>query len=473
MTTHIRARRSLAGLVALTALLAGGPPAVSASAPTPAEAQVAAGRHTSTHVNSVQQWNDTAGQVALASCISPGNNPLHESRMYAMTSLAVHDALNSVDRRYKPYASRYKGAKRASADAAVAAAARTVLVSTVEDLPDGFADCRPAAVQVAEDAYAASLDEIPDGTSEDAGVAAGVAAAKAIIAKRVGDGSDTPLMVEDYPQGTKPGQWRFTPDRPFAFAPGWADVKPFALKGNAGFKAAPPYPLRSKAYARDFAEVKALGGDGVGTPSARTADQTQAARFWIESSPLQWNRIARSAAQSEHLDQWESARLFALLNMALADGYVASWAVKYDDLFWRPVTAIPEAASDGNRATSPDPTWTPLDTTPPIPDHDSAHAVQGAAAAAVMRSFFGTDRIAFSTCSLTLPEGQRCGDSGETQRHYRGFWQAAQENANSRVWVGYHFRHASEVGLTHGRTVGGLVVSRLLKPTNGNYAKVR
>ncbi len=475
MFTQRRAHRTLGG-IALTALVAASAPTLTASADQPSAYPSSAypspshpsPPYPSTEVNSVQQWNDTAGQVAVASCISPNGNPLHESRMYAMTFLAVHDALNTVDRRYQPYAPGKKKTttKGASADAAVAGAARTVLVSAVEELPVP-PECRAAALEVAQDAYTTALEAVPDGPAEDAGVATGVAAAERIIARRAGDGSDTPLVVKDFEQGTEPGQWRFTPDRPFAFAPGWADVKPFALKGKAGFRAAPPYPLRSKAYARDFAEVKALGGDGVGTPSARTADQTEAARFWIESSPLQWNRIARSVAVQRELDPWESARLFALLNTALADGYIASWAVKYDDLFWRPVTAIPEAGNDGNRATKPDPTWTPLDTTPPIPDHDSAHAVQGAAAATVMTRFFGTDRVSFSTCSLTLPEGQQCDDPNPTERTYRRFSQAAQENADSRVWVGYHFRHASEVGLGHGRRVAILATSGLLKKARG------
>lgn len=469
MTTHLRARGAFGGLVALTALVAAGAPTLSASARSLPEAS------SSPQANSVQQWNDTAGQVALASCISPGNDPLHESRMYAMTFLAVHDALNAVDRRYRSYASGGTETTKASADAAVAAAAYTVLVSTVEELPDLFAGCKAAGVQVAEDAYMAALADVPDGKAEDAGVAVGTNAAEEIIALRAGDGSDTPVVVEDYPQGTEPGEWRFTPDRPFAFAPGWAEVEPFALKGQAGFHAAPPYPLRSTAYARDFAEVKALGGDGVGTPSARTPDQTEAARFWIESSPLQWNRIARSVAVERELDRWESARLFALLNTALADGYVASWAVKYDDPFWRPVTAIHEAATDGNPRTTADPSWTPLDTNPPIPDHDSAHAVQGAAAATVMARLFGTDRVSFSTCSLTLPEGQQCDDTTPTERDYTRFWQAAQENADSRVWVGYHFRHASEVGLRHGRQVANQVMSGLLTkaPAGSHHHRAR
>ena len=121
-------------------------------------------------------------------------------------------------------------------------------------------------------------------------------------------------------------------------------------------------------------------------------------------------------------------------------------------------------SSNDNPATMADPDWNPLDTTPPIPDHDSAHAVQGAAAATVMASMFGTDRISFQTCSLTVPEGDRCDDPSPTLRSYPGFWQAARENADSRVWVGYHFRHASEVGLDHGRTVARLVMNRELKP---------
>lgn len=456
MLTQLRPHRTLGGLVALTALVAAGGPTLPAA------------EHPSPEANAVQQWNHTAGQVAKASCISPVADPLHESRMYAMTFLAVHDALNTIDRRFRPYAPGGTKPKHASADAAVAAAARTVLVANVEELPDLFADCRVAGVQVAEDAYVDALAAIPDGPVEDAGVAAGAAAAQRVIAIRADDGSDTPVIVDDYVQGTEPGQWRFTPDRPFAFAPGWADVEPFALKGKAGFRAAPPYRLGSWAYARDFAEVKALGGDGVTTPSARTADQTEAARFWIESSPLQWNRIARSVAVARRLDPWESARLFALLNTALADGYIATWAVKYDNAFWRPVTAIREAATDGNRATRPDPTWTPLDTTPPIPDHDSAHALEGAAAATVLATVFGTDRVTFSTCSLTLPEGQRCDDPTPTMREFTRFSQAAQENANSRVWVGYHFRHASEVGLRHGHRVANLVMDGLLRKAPGN-----
>ncbi|SOC52379.1 vanadium-dependent haloperoxidase [Ornithinimicrobium cerasi] len=439
--------RVAAGLVVSLSLVATALPASPVAPPGPAG-------------NAVLDWNAVAGEVAVAACLSPGGNPLHESRMYAMTSLAVHDALNAVERRYEGHSfSGHDGG--ASADAAVAAAARTVLVATVEDLPaDLFGGCRRPAVEVAETAYALALAAVPDGPAESRGVALGRAAAEAILAERADDGSDTPLIVSDYPQGTEPGEWRFTPGAPFAFAPGWGEVDPFVIPGSAGFHVAGSYPVRSAAYAHDLAEVKALGGDGVGTPSARTPDQTEAARFWIESSPLQWNRIARGLAGSEGLDAHDAGRMFALLNMALADGYISSFAVKYDDPFWRPVTAIREADADGNRRTTGDPHWTPLDPTPPIPDHDSAHAVEGAAAATVIADVLGGDD-AFSECSFTLPPGQRCDDATPTLRSFDGIWEAAEENAESRVLVGYHFRRATEVGLRHGEQVARFALDEL------------
>jgi hypothetical protein len=416
-----------------------------------------------TDPNAVQRWNAVAARAALAACLSPGNDPLHESRMYALASLAAHDALNAVDRRYASYASHPSGGSGADTDAAVAAASRTALVAALADLPPEFAECRAASLALVEDAYTAELTGVGDGPAKDLGVAVGTAAAAAVLATRVDDGSDTPIIVDasGYQQGTEPGEWRFTPDRPFAFAPGWGEVRPFALRGGQARHVDQPYPLRSRAYARDLETVKRLGGDGITTPSARTPDQTQAARFWIESSPLQWNRIARSVAVDRRLDSWESARLFSLLDMALADGYVASFGVKYANPFWRPVTAIREAATDGNRRTTADPTWTPLDTTPPIPDHDSAHAVQGGAAAAVLARTLGTDDLSFRTCSLTLPEGQRCDDGSPVLRSYASFSQAAQENADSRVWVGYHFPHASRTGLAHGYQIGRIVADDL------------
>ena len=290
----------------------------------------------------------------------------------------------------------------------------------------------------------------------------GQASAAAILALRARDGSDTPLQDLAYPQGTNPGEYRFTPGFNFVFAPGWGRVTPFVLRNGSQFRPGPPYQVGSNQYTADFNEVKAIGGDNVTTPSPRTLDQTQIGLFWLESSPLAWNRIARSVSASRGLDLGENARLFGLLNLALADGYIASWDTKYHYSFWRPVTAIHTADSDGNPDTVGDATWTPLQLTYPIPDYDSGHSVQGGTAAQVLRDFFGTDDISFSACSLTLPPGSRCTDPSPVFRAYTNFSQAAEENGLSRILVGIHFRHAVREGIQHGRKIGNRAVNMLL-----------
>lgn len=415
--------------------------------------------------DAVIAWNDNAGMAAIAACLSPLNNPLHESRMYAMMHVAIHYALNAIDRRAHPYAMDIH-VPGASPSAAVAAAARGVLIPLLEELPLPFSDCvvNAKAVEGVETDYATAVDAIPNGPAKTLGLAVGRAASAVILAVRAADGSDTPLFDTAYPQGTLPGEYRFTPGFDFALAPGWADVTPFVLKNSAQFRPSPPDAVTSKQYAKDFTEVQRLGGDGVTIPSARTPDQIQMARFWVESSPLLWNRIARTVATEKGLDLWENARLFGLLNMALADGYVGTFDTKYQAYnYWRPVTAIRAADTDGNPRTEADPTWTPLVPTPPIPEYDSGHAVEGGAAAQVLTRFFGTDRVRFTSCSFTMPPGQTCTDASPVLRHYTSFSQAAEENGFSRILVGFHFRKAVEAGIVHGAKIDDRAVNRLLR----------
>jgi hypothetical protein len=414
--------------------------------------------------DAVTAWNARAGAAAVAACISPADDPLHESRLYAMMHVAIHDALNAIDRRSRPYAYDAQASPIASPEAAIAAAARDVLVATISQIPQPFPPiCITLGVASAEASFAAAVAAIPDGPAKTEGLQVGQAAAAAILALRANDGSDTPL-IGTVPPAAQPGDYRFTPGFNFAFAPGWGNVSPFALNHAAQYRPDPPYNVASKQYAADLNEVKALGGDGTITPSTRTPDQTQIGLFWIESSPLAWNRLARSVSASEGLDLWANARLFGLLNLAMADGYIASWNTKYHYLFWRPVTAIHEADDDGNPDTAADPTWTPLQLTYPLPDYDSAHATEGGAAAEVLEQFFGTDDINFSACSLTLPAGSRCGEAGEVLRSYSAFSQAANENAESRIFIGIHFRDAVEKGVQHGRQIGKRTVNLLMKP---------
>jgi hypothetical protein len=201
------------------------------------------------------------------------------------------------------------------------------------------------------------------------------------------------------------------------------------LKRASQFRPGPPYNLHTKKYADDLNEVKALGGDGITTPSTRTPEQTEIGRFWIESSPFAWNRLTRDVAAGRGLDSWENARLFGLLNLALADGYIASWDTKFHYLFWRPVTAIHEADHDGNSRTAGDPTWTPLQLTYPMPDYDSGHSVEGGAAAQALADFFGTDAVSFLACSYTLPAGSRCTDPSPVLRSFASFGSCRRECA--------------------------------------------
>ena len=418
--------------------------------------------------NAVTAWNAHAGEAVTAACSLGGYAP-QEARLYAMVHVAIHDALNGIDRRSRAYAASLDATPGTSPEAAVAAAARNVLVSVLGSfsffLP---ADCISAGIASAEADYAAALAAIPNGSAKTRGVALGQAAASAILALRASDGFDTPPVDPAYQEGTAPGEYRYTPGTPFAFAPHLGeDLDPFVLKDGSQFRPGPPYSLTSRKYAADVNEVQRLGGDDVTTPSARTADQTEIALFWVESSPLAWNRLSRAIATARGLDLWESARLFGLLNLALTDGYIGSFEAKYHYRFWRPVTAIRLAGIDGNPDTTADPTWTSLLPTPPIPDYDSGHAVQGGAAAQVLKKFFGTDKMTFSACSLTLPAGQTCSDASPTLRHFTSFSQAADENAVSRIYVGFHFRDAVDTGLRHGAKIANHAVSHSLRPVRG------
>jgi hypothetical protein len=408
-------------------------------------------------------WNANAGRAAIAACLSPGGNALAEARMYAMVHAAMHDALNAVDRQSRPYVFDAAVTAPTSASAAIAAAARDVLVSVIMQLQESPA-CIQSGVASVDADYALALGAIPNGVEKTRGIALGQAAGAAVIALRAVDGSDTPVIDPAYPQGTQPGEYQFTPGTPFAFAPGWGNVTPFVLERSSQFRSGPPYRVDSKNYADDFNEVKSLGGDGL-VMNSRTPEETEIAFFWVESAPLAWNRLARDVSIQRQLTLHENARLFGLLNLAMADGYIGSFEGKYHYNFWRPVTAIHLADTDGNPDTAGDPTWIPaLGFTYPMPDHDSAHAVEGGAAAEVLKQFFGTDDIVFSACSLTLPAGSTCTDATPKLRFFSSFSAAAEENGRSRILVGIHFRRAVTEGIEHGRKIGRRAASLYLKP---------
>ncbi len=420
--------------------------------------------------DAVLTWNENAGEAATAACITPLGDPLHESRIYAIVHIAIHDALNAIDRRSRPYAFDGPGQRGASPDAAVAAAARTVLVALISQLPSELtpAPCIAAGKASAEADYAVALGLIPDSQAKTQGIALGNAAAGAILARRATVGAVGPFLNFACPQDTDPGEYQCTPGTPFIAFEVWENVTPFVLKDSSQFRPGPPYAVTKKKYTADFNEVKSLGGDGITTPSARTADQTEIALFWWESSPLKWNRIARavSVATAPGLDLWENARLFGLLNVALADGYIAMVATKNHYNYWRPVTAIQTGDTDGNPDTTGDPAWTPLRPTPADQDYASGHSIEGGAAAEVLKQFFGTDRISFQDCGVTLPAGSTCSDPSPVLRSYTSFSQAAAENAYSRILIGFHFRKSVEEGTEYGRKIGKRAANLYLRPVH-------
>jgi len=418
--------------------------------------------------DAVTVWNANAGMAATKACIAPLDDPFHESRIYAIMHVAMHDALNAIDRRFRPYAFDKPAAPGASPEAAVAAAARDVLVPLLRQLPSELVaqSCIDAGMASVEADYAAALAAIPNAPAKAQGIAVGQAAAAAILAMRATDGVTGPFLNHNCSQATRPGQYQCTPGSPFIVFETWEKVTPFVLQDMAQFRPGPPYAVTEKGFTADFNEVKSLGGNGITTPSARTADQTKIALFWYESSPLKWSRIARAVSIKKGLNLWENARLFGLLNMALADGYIAMVATKNHYNYWRPVTAIQTGETDGNPDTTGNPTWTPLRATPPDQDYASGHAIEGGAAAEVLKQVFGSDQISFQDCGVTLPAGSTCSDPTPVLRSYASFSQAAAENAYSRILIGFHFRKSIEEGTAYGRKIGERAVNLYLRPAN-------
>ena len=382
--------------------------------------------------NAVTHWNAVATEAFAP---SQGTNPMAQSRTLAILHAAVHDALNAIERRFEAYTPGLGAAPGASVDAAVAAAARDVLVAL---LPDQAA--------LVEAAYGRALAAVADGPAKIAGIAAGQASALATMTRRQGDGFETATEPVYVPRSS-PGEYRFTPPFNFAALPGLGRVTPFVVDIQE-HAVDGPQRLSSVKYARDLAYVKALGDIN---SSIRTPEQSEIAQFWYEDSPLGWNRIANTVVRQRGLDPWSAARTFALVNFAMADGFITGFEAKYRFRFWRPETAIHEAATDGNRLTEEDATWRPFMVTPPVPDYPSTHTVLGWAAAEVLIELFG-DKVPYAADSLTLPG---------VIRHFKGFSAAAEENGQSRLYAGIHFSHAVRDGRRQGRSVGRAVAEAL------------
>ena len=316
----------------------------------------------------------------------------------------------------------------------------------------------PAQQATLDAALASSLAAVPDGPAEDAGVAFGKLVADRMLAERADDGSTD---VVTYVPGTGPDDWQPTPP---AFAPAalpqWATVEPFGISSPDQFRADPPPSLDSPEFTQAFNQIKAIGA---ANSTTRTAEQTEIARFWAGPSgtvqpPGHWNSIARGVADAQDNSLAQNARMFALLNIGMADALITAWDTKFEYSFVRPVTAIRNADNDGNPDTVADPAWSPLLTTPGHPSYMAAHSTLSATAATVLAEFFGNDAIAF-TSSAEISAG-----GPVITRSFDGFWEAAEEAGASRIYGGIHWSFDNEAGLEAGHSVGEFVADNLLRP---------
>jgi len=388
--------------------------------------------------NVILHWNELLMQ-SLPS--QPPRVPL--SRNMALVHVAMFDAVNAIDRSYEPYHARVHASRGASQEAAAAQAAHDTLVALY-----------PGRQAIYDTALAEDLAGIPTGRARQ-GVAIGQEVARQILDLRADDHAAD--IVTYTPPNNDPGQWHPThPDFSPAGAVHVPLVTPFATESSAQFRPGPPPALTSNAYTIAFNEAKALGR---ATDSSRSADQTLVAGLWRTAlgNHQVWNRIAQDMAEDRDAPLVEDARLFALMNMTMHDGLQTSFGAKYHYALWRPVEAIRRAAEDGNPNTLADPAWTTLHpTTPPYPTYSGNAATIGASCATVLAGVFGDD-VAFQ-----FDWGSN-GFPGVT-RSYENFWAAADEQANSRIYGGIHFRFDSEAGQQIGRNVGGHVMDNFLQP---------
>jgi hypothetical protein len=389
----------------------------------------------------VLRWNEALW--AALQTVNPAGP--YATRMAAIVEAAVYDAVNSIAQTYTPYLADIPAPAGTSADAAAATAAHDTLIAFF-----------PTQATMLDLELKASLQGIKDGDAKTAGIQVGQTAAQNILAARANDGSDT---VVNYVPGTDPGNWQPTPPAFAApVAPQWPQVKPFCLQSDSQFRAPPPPALTSPEYTAAFNLTKDLG---VGDSTSRTPDQTEAAIFWqgLYASPnstlSMLNQIAEQVTVARSNSLVDNARLFALLNLTLADDVIACWDSKYTYNFWRPVTAIRAADTDGNPDTVADPNWTPLMATPAHPSYPSGHSSVMGGFATVLDSFFGTDAIPFTVSYVGLP--------GVT-RSYDSFTAAANECDLSRIWVGFHWSFDLSAGDALGRSVGAYIVQNFLLP---------
>jgi hypothetical protein len=402
--------------------------------------------HAATQANELTNWNRIATTTLVEFPPAASGAPPALQVNLAMVQGAVYDAVNAIEPRHQPYLLQTRFAGTGSTEAAAATAAHRVLSSIVSTVPPSIPfPNRASLLETLETEYGTSLAALPDGPSKTEGIAAGTAAADAMIAAREDDGrfGPSPWVPND-----DPGHWRplLNPDGTQMLDPTpWVGgVRPFLIESASQFRTDGPRALTSAGWAADFNEVKALGSEN---STARTAEQTHIAVWWQSTGgpTLLWNAVARDLVDDPRygVDMADGALLFAKLNLGGADAAISCWSDKYYWDLWRPWQAIHEADKDDNPATEPDPSWTAL-ITAPYPDHPSGHLSLDAAHLSVLQTFFGTDELGFDVTSSRF--------DGET-RHFDRFSQPLEEIMDARIWAGLHYRTADAQARILGESV--------------------
>ena len=378
----------------------------------------------------VTDWDVKAcGILAEAKLPPPPAN-----RALAMAQVAVYEAVNAITGKYPASALAVTPAPGASVEAAVAAANRAMLAKLV-----------PSQQAAVEEAYAAALAKIADGPAKTDGIAVGERAAAAVMANRA---DDVLPMGDSYRPRTTPGVYvpTVTPA-----VPRWSECKPWLMSRSDQFRPGPPPKLTSKVWARDYAEIKAVGAKNSAT---RTPEQTEIARFWETTGPSIYHGVIRSVAEAPGRDVTQNARLYAAIGRAAADAVIAVFEAKYHYEFWRPVTAIRNGDRDGNQATDRDSTWTPFIDTPMHPEYPCAHCIISATVGTILKAEIGSGPTPTLTTSSPTANG--------ATRSWTSVDDFMQEVANARIYDGVHYRNSTEVGTAMGKQIGALAVSKLL-----------
>ncbi len=388
----------------------------------------------------VTDWNE----VFLRAIQNETTHPCLASRNLAILHIAIFDAVNAVGQTHQPYCFNAQGVAGASVEGAAATSAHRVAVQLYPSLRADF-----------DALLTKSLVGITNELARTHGIRLGQQAAEAILTIRRDDGASTTVP---YIPSDEPGRWRRTPPllRPPEL-PQWRFVTPFAMTNITRFRPAGPPALDSAIYAKDVNQVKVIGAMN---STNRTQEQTQIARFWSDFSytvtpPGHWNDIARSIVRNRKLSLEENARVFALLNIAMADAAIVCWDAKYQYDFWRPVTAIQQGDRDGNPDTDADRQWESLLPTPPFPEYPSGHSTFSGTAAAVLAQVFGSDHVSFTVGCDALPE---------VMRSYESLSACAEEIGMSRIYGGIHFHSADMDGRKAGAALGKYVATTQLLP---------